>query len=125
MKYLEHTLDQIDGDWAVICWNIKRSRKGWGRPVKMLWREGTDTQVSDILYRSVVQAMLIFGSDSWLLSSAMEGAVEGTRIWFLQKIRLKWACINTDSKWVTPEAEVVLYQWCKHIYCNNNSLQYL
>ena len=71
-------------------------------------REGADTQISEMFYRAVVQAVLIFGSESWVLSAYMETVVEGTHKWFLRHIIGKQMRWNPDGTWVIPEAEVVL-----------------
>ena len=74
----------------------------------MLRREGADTQVSAMFYRAVVQAVPLFGSDSWVMSAAMEKMVEGTHTGFLRQITGKRAQRNADETWVTPAAGEVL-----------------
>ena len=91
----------------MIHQNIKRERKLWGWLVKMLWIEGAYTQVLEIVYREVVQAVLIFGSDLQVLSAVMERMVEGTYTGFLQYITGKWAQRNPYGPWVTSVAGVV------------------
>ena len=51
---------------------------------KILRREGGDTNVVETFYRSVVQAVLLFGLESWVLSISMEKTVEGTPTGYLQ-----------------------------------------
>ena len=41
----------------------------------MLFREGGDTQVSEMFYRAVVQAVLLLGLYFWVLSEAMKRKV--------------------------------------------------
>ena len=55
-------------------------------------REGEDKKVAEMFYRVVVQMMLLFVSDSWVLSAAMEKTVEGTQNSFLCRImgNLEW-----------------------------------
>ena len=60
-KYLGRPLDQTDDNFTVIHHNIKRARKVWVQVRKMLQREGSYTQVSEIFYRAVVQAVILFG----------------------------------------------------------------
>ena len=91
----------------MIHQNIKRERKLWGWLVKMLWIEGAYTQVLEIVYREVVQAVLIFGSDLQVLSAVMERMVEGTYTGFLQYITGKGAQRNPYGPWVTSVAGVV------------------
>ena len=74
-KYLGRPLGQTCNDWPVIIWNMRRVKKFWGRPGKMLWREGLDTQALEMFYRVVLQEMLLFGSESWVLLAEMERMV--------------------------------------------------
>ena len=63
--------DQSDNNWSVVLMNIRKVRKVWGRLGKLLRREGADPFVSSKLYCSVVQAVLILGADTWVMSAAM------------------------------------------------------
>ena len=66
-KYLEHTLDQTGDDCQEIRRNIKKDQEFRGWLDKILQRYWEDTQVSKMFYREVVQAVLLFGSDYWVL----------------------------------------------------------
>ena len=44
-----------------------------------------------MFYRVVIQAVLLFGDETWVLSAAMERKVEGTHTGFLWKITGKQA----------------------------------
>ena len=50
--YLGRPLNESDDVWPAVCSNIR----------KILRRERADPFVSDIFYRAVVQAVLLFGS---------------------------------------------------------------
>ena len=52
---------------------------------KMLRREEVDTQVLAMFYMSLVQEVLIFGSDSWIVLAAMERTMEDTHIGFCNR----------------------------------------
>ena len=60
-----------------------------------------------MLYRSVTQAVLLFGSATWVLSAAMERTVEGTHIGFLRKITGKRAWREEERTRSKPAAEEV------------------
>ena len=83
--------------------------EGLGGLGKMLRREGADIKFSAmfywaVFYRAVVQAVLLFGSESWVLSAAMEKTVEGVHTGFLRRIMGKRAQRITGGMWVTPAA---------------------
>ena len=74
---------------------------------KILRREGAYYKVATMFYRAMVQVILLFGSDSWVLTAAMGGAEEGKRTGFLKKITGKRAWWEVDGMWYAPRAEEV------------------
>ena len=49
-------------------------------------REGADQIISEKLYRTVVQAVILFGSETWVLTSAMLKNIEGVIVGFLRQV---------------------------------------
>ena len=76
----------MDDDWPDVRQNIMRARSVWGRLGTLLRREGADTKVSASFYVAVVQAILLYGSETWVLSASMEKRIEGTHTEFLRMI---------------------------------------
>ena len=70
-RYLVRTLDQTDDDCPSVQRNIMRERSVWGILGKLLQREGAEPRVSAIFYRAVVQEILLYGSETWLLLAEM------------------------------------------------------
>ena len=64
-------------------------------------------RVSAMFYRLVSQVILIYGSETWVLSAAMEKKVEGAHTYFLRQITRKQARRIVDRTWETPKAGVV------------------
>ena len=61
-----------------------------------------------MFYKVVVQAVLLFRSESWVMSAAMEWTVEGKHAGFLQHITGKREWRNPYGAWVIPAAGEVL-----------------
>ena len=57
----------MDDDFPAVRQNIMRARSVWGRLGTLLRREGADPKVSESFYRAVVQAILLYGSETWVL----------------------------------------------------------
>ena len=70
-RYLGRPLDQMDDDCPAMRRNIMRARSVWGRLETLLRREGADPKVSESFYRAVVQAILLYGSETWVLLASM------------------------------------------------------
>ena len=65
-----------DDDWTEVAGNIKEARRSWGRLARVLDREGEDPKVSRTFYIAVTQAVLLFGADTWVLTTRMEKALD-------------------------------------------------
>ena len=57
----------------------------------MLRRDGADPIILEKFYRTVVQALLLFGSETWVLTAAMMQNLEGVHTGFLQNMMGKYA----------------------------------
>ena len=71
---------------------------------KLLIKEGSDPSVVAMFYRAVAQTVLLFVSETWVLSALMKIKVEGTHTSFLRQITGNQAQGNADRRWVTPRA---------------------
>ena len=58
-------------------------------------------------YRAVVQEILLYGSETWIILVAMDKKVEGEHMGFLRNIVVKQARRIVYGTWETPGEEVV------------------
>ena len=61
----------------------------WGRLGKLLRREGAEPTVSENFYRRVVQAVLLFVVDTWVLTETTSKRLEGDYVSFLRQVTRK------------------------------------
>ena len=54
---------------------MKKSRKSWERLTRILGWKGVNLILSGIFFKEIVQAMLIFGSETWVMTPYMERAL--------------------------------------------------
>ena len=64
-----------DDDWPAVVGNLKKARKSWACLTRSLRREGANPRVSGMVFKAVVQAVLIFGSETWVLNPRMGRAL--------------------------------------------------
>ena len=76
-------MDRSDDNWLAVLRNVGKARRVWRRLGKLLRREGADPRVSAMFYREVVQAVLLFGAENWILLVAMFRKMEGANVGFL------------------------------------------
>ena len=57
-----------DDDWPVVVGNLRKARKIWMRTTRILIRDGEDPKISGLFFKAFVQAVLIFGAETWVLT---------------------------------------------------------
>ena len=67
-KYLERILSELDDDWLTVVHNLIWVLKKWERLTRLLGREGTDAWTSGMFYVEVVQVVMLYGSETWVMS---------------------------------------------------------
>ena len=70
-KYLGRILDQLEENWTEARKNIRKAHRFWDRLDKLLRREGAEPFVSAHFYWAVLQEVLLFGADTWVMLEAM------------------------------------------------------
>ena len=57
--------------------NLSRARAVWKRMTRILSREGAEPRVSGFLFKAMVQAVLVFGSETWVVTPCMGRVLGG------------------------------------------------
>ena len=75
-KYLGRIMTAGDDDWPAVAGNLVRARNSWKRLTRILSREGADKRISGTFLKAVVQQVLLFGEETWVLTPRMERAMD-------------------------------------------------
>jgi len=67
-KYLGHILSADDQDDAAVSFNINKANQAWWGMYPILCRDGANSYIMAHFYLAVVQAKLLFGSETWVLT---------------------------------------------------------
>ena len=89
------------GRLKVGCWSV------WRRLRTLILQEVAYPRLVEMFYRVVVQVVLMYGSDMWVILAAMEKKVERAYTVFLRQMTVKQALRIGERMWETPGAEVV------------------
>ena len=76
-KHLGHLVAYNDGGAKVVRGNIKKARGTWARISKVLGTESASSRICGMFYRATVQAILLYGNETWNLTPALSGLLEG------------------------------------------------
>ena len=99
-KYLGRILTATDDDWPAVVGNLGKVRISWGHLSRVLGREGSDPKVSRAFYVAVNQAVLLFGSETWILPPRMEKALDSFQSRVVRKITGRQPRSRKDGSWI-------------------------
>jgi hypothetical protein len=112
-KYLGRILTDTDDDYPALYRNLSRARQRWGMVRRVLVRDGADPRTMAYFYKCVVQTVLLYGAETWVISNRMLRALEG--------FHYRVACQITGRRpqregetWVHPPTAAVLEEAGMH-----------
>ena len=104
-KYLVQVISETDNYWSAVVRNLDQATNFWSRMSCILSREGAAPQVSGFFFKVVIQVVLIFGSDTWVVTPCMGKALGGVQTQVMRRLKGKLPLRTTDGKWrYTSEA---------------------
>ena len=76
-KYLGRVIAFDDDDTQVVRGNLKKAHCVWAHVLHVLHAENASAHVCGIFYKAIVQAILLFGSETWCLTPTTLKCLEG------------------------------------------------
>jgi Reverse transcriptase (RNA-dependent DNA polymerase) len=107
-KYLGRVLTNKDSDDEAVEENMKKAKKKWGYIGKFLRREGADPKTMAIFYKTIIQAVLLYGAESWTIS---DKTMQDLRVFHhrcARSIARTPIRQDDDGNWVCPPTNTVL-----------------
>ena len=98
-----------DNDVQAVRGNLKKARKCWARISRLLRAENVSPWVAGMFYKATVQAILLFGSETWCLSPSAMRQLEGFHVraaWRMAKDN-KPSLVPVTDDWLYPVTEDV------------------
>jgi hypothetical protein len=88
--------------------NLKRARKSWAQVSRLLRAENASPKACGVFYKATVQAVLLFGSETWKLSPLSLKSLEGFHIRAARRMAGMQPARNPDGTWAYPNSKEVL-----------------
>jgi hypothetical protein len=107
-KYLGRVLAHDDNDVTAMRRNLKWVWATWGRVSKILTREDVPAPVAGMFYQAAVAAVLLYGSESWVLPPSGLTAVEGFHVEVTRCMTSMRPRRRTAGPWIYPKSKDVL-----------------
>ena len=101
-KYLGQVMTVGDDDWQEVAGNLSKAWKIWGSLSRILYREGADARVLGNFFNVVVQAVLLFGEETWVLTPSTERALESFQHRAVRRITGRQLWRWGDRSWTYP-----------------------
>ena len=76
-KYLGWIMMTSDDDWTAVVDNPRKDRKSWDQLSRILVWEGDNPYLLGVLFKAVVQSVLVFGPETWMMNPHMVRALGG------------------------------------------------
>jgi hypothetical protein len=108
-KYLGRMMAQDNNDTQAVRAQLRKARATWAWVGKVLWGENTSPTVAAKFYLAVVQAILLYVSEKWVISPQDMAHLEGFHIraaWRMAQTHKPWQ--GPQKEWVYPRSEDVL-----------------
>jgi hypothetical protein len=109
-KYLGRVVEKNDDDRPAVNRNLQKARVAWGRLCRILSKEGANPKAMASVYKAVVQAVLLFGSETWVLTLGMEKKLQSFHHRCARYITGQHIRQNPDESWTCPSSSTVLMQ---------------
>ena len=94
-----------DDDCPAVAGNLNKARRSWGRLQRILRREGATPRISGSFFKAVVQQVLMFGAETWVVTPKMERALSGFLHGAARRLTRRQARGGENGEWYYPSLE--------------------
>jgi hypothetical protein len=108
-KYLGRMMAQDDNNVQAVQYQLRKARGTWARIGQVLRSENATPGVAAKFYKTVVQAVLLYGSKTWNLTKAVMAWLEGFHV----RAAYRMAQVHQSrrvagNRWVYPKTSDIL-----------------
>ena len=94
-----------DDNWPAVAENLSKARRSWGRLQRIWRRKGATPEISGSFFKAVVQQVLLFGAETWVVTPKMEQALSGFLHWAARPLTGRQARRANNGYWYYPSLE--------------------
>ena len=97
-----------DDSWRAVSYNLRKARQRWGQISRILAREGATPRVMGYFYKAIVQAVLLYAAETWVLTERMMVALNTFHHRVARYIAGDHIQLLPNGEWELPRSEEVL-----------------
>ena len=98
-KYLGQVISATDDNWPEVVRNLDRANKVWSRMSRILSRERAVPRVSGFFFKAVIQAVMLFRAETWVVTYRMGKALGRFHTQVTRRLMVQLPHRTTDGKW--------------------------
>ena len=102
LKYLGQVLSASSDDWAEVVHNLRKARSKWAWLSRVLGREGADARMLGMFYVAVVQAVLLYRLEMWVMYPRIGKTLVGFHHWMARRLIGRKPKRRLDGTWDYP-----------------------
>ena len=106
--YMGRTLAYKSSDWDFLYQNLWKARRWWRMLGKVVNKSGATVRVRGMFYKTVVQSVLFYGRDSWVVTGDMIKVLEVFHHWASRRIAGMTERRTTGGDWEWPPVDDAL-----------------
>ncbi len=111
-KYLGRMMAQDDNDIQAIRAQLRKARATWVCVGQVLWSENASPFIAAQFYQAIVQAILLYGSKTWVISRTALARLQGFHIQAAyQMAKTNKPKHGPGNVWEYPRSEDVLKEY--------------
>ena len=84
--YLGQAIAYNNTDWVALYLNLHKYWRRWGMITRVIEQTGATVWSQEAIYMTVVQSVLLYDSESWLVTGEMIEVLMGFHHWEAQQI---------------------------------------
>lgn len=107
-KYLGRIMEENDDDQAAINRNLQKARQKWGMIGRIFAKKGANSKVMGSFYKTIIQSVLLYGSESWVISNHMMKSLRSFHRRCARFITGKHIYRDIYGDWYQPDSKEVL-----------------
>ena len=108
-KYLGRTIAANNSDWPALYTNLNKARRKWSTLARILTKTGLPPRMAGLFYKAIAQAVLLYGSESWVLSPAMLQPLEGFHHQVARRLTGRLPRKSANNQWIYPPVAETLH----------------
>ena len=131
LQYLGEVILSADNEWPAVVRNLSRARAACKRMTIILSRDGAEPRVSILFFKAMVQAVMLFGSETWVVTPCTGRYLGGFQDQVERRLMGRLLQQRPDGKWAytlseKARGEAGLQTMEEYIWqCHNMVAQYI